>query len=274
MVTPPRQLGTDDLCVHQVCLFGQCDFASSLAALGASGVKRTALWNPMIDTCGETQALSIWNDSGLTAESLCVAELFAGPDALKFMLDRADMFQARTLVLVTGGLGLNNFEGEIDDARKHLLPMLMQAIELARLYNVQLAFEPLHPMVCGFRSIVSSLGEALDLLDQLGRGDEIGLAIDTYALWWEDQLEQKLFRAGDRILNYHVSDWLPDTADLRLDRGMPGDGQINLLKWRAMLEQAGYQGPVEIEIFSKDRWWKRTPDAMLQQIVHRRNTYY
>lgn len=274
MVTPVRQLGLDDLCVHQVCLSEQCDFVSSLSCLVKAGIKRTALWNPMIETCGERQALSIWSDSGLHADSLCAVELFAGPDVLRAMLDRADLFQVRTLVLITGGLESARFEGGIDQARTYLPSMLAQAVELARPYNVQLAFEPLHPMVCGFRSIVSSLGEALDLLDAIGPADSIGLAIDTYALWWEDQLEQKLRHAGGRILNYHVSDWLPDTSDLRLDRGMPGDGQINLLQWRVSLEQAGYRGPVEIEIFSRDRWWKKTPESMLRLVVERLNVTY
>ena len=274
MVMPVRQLALDDLCVHQVCLSGQCDFVSSLSCLVAAGIKRTALWNPMIETFGERQALSIWNDIGLRADSLCAAELFAGPDALRAMLDRADLFQARTLVLITGGLESARFEGGIDQARTYLPSMLAQAVELARPYNVQLALEPLHPMVCGFRSIVSSLGEALDLLDVIDSADDIGLAIDTYALWWEDQLDQKLRNAGGRILNYHVSDWLPDTSDLRLDRGMPGDGQINLLQWRVSLEQAGYRGPVEIEIFSRDRWWKQTPESMLRLVVERLNVMY
>tara|TARA_B100000575_G_C23032610_1_gene594483 strand:+ start:201 stop:1025 length:825 start_codon:yes stop_codon:yes gene_type:complete len=274
MVMPVRQLGVDDLCIHQVCLSGQCNFASSLSQLVAAGIKRTALWNPMIENCGQRQALSFWNDSGLRADSLCVAELFAGPDKLRRMLDRADLFKARTLVLITGGLEAAGVEGGIDEARKYLPSLLAQADELARPYNVQLAFEPLHPMVCGFRSIVSSLGEALDLLDQLGAAHEVGLAIDTYALWWEDQSDQKLLRASKRILNYHVSDWLADTSDLRLDRGMPGDGQINLLQWRAQLEQFGYRGGVEIEIFSCDRWWKQAPESMLKQIIERLNLAY
>jgi len=274
MVMPVRQLGLDDLCVHQVCVSGQCDFVSSLSCLVAAGIKRTALWNPMIETCGERQALSIWNAIGLRADSLCAAELFAGPEALRRMLDRADLFEARTLVLITGGLEAAGVEGGMNEARTHLPSLLSQADELARPYNVQLAFEPLHPMVCGFRSIVSSLGEALDLLDQLGTAHEIGLAIDTYALWWEDRLDQKLSRAGKLISNYHVADWLADTSDLGLDRGMPGDGQIDLLQWRAQLEELDYRGGVEIEIFSQDRWWKQAPESMLKEIIERLNFAY
>ena len=129
-------------------------------------------------------------------------------------------------------------------------------------------------MVCGNRSIVSSLAEALHIIEQLGDEHQIGLAIDCYALWWEHNLEEKISRAGKLISNYHVSDWLSDTRDLRLDRGMPGQGQIDLIKWRRMVEQAGYNGPVEVEIFSKERWWRAAPDLMLRSIIDGMNRFY
>ena len=278
MVATPRRLSIDDLCVHQVSLSGQCDFAASLAVLGDAGIRRTALWAPMIEACGIAEARRVWQDSDIVAESLCVASLFAGADALQHRLELADMFGARTLVMITGGFddlavaGLA--ETDIDSARAQIVDRLGAAAALAGQYRAQLAFEPLHPMVCGFRSVVSSLGEALDILDQLGEGHDIGLAIDAYALWWEHDLPAKLRRAGGRILNYHVSDWLADTNDLRLDRGMPGDGQIALLKWRRMIETAGYLGPVEVEIFSRDRWWQVPAETMTGVIIERMNNAF
>jgi sugar phosphate isomerase/epimerase len=275
MVAAPRQLNINDLCIHQVSLSGQCDFAASLTVLQDAGIHRTALWAPMIEACGIAEARRLWEDSGMTAESLCVASLFAGEDALQQRLELADMFGARTLVMITGGFddlvngGL--VEADIDRARGQLVDRLGAAANLAGQYRAQLAFEPLHPMVCGFRSVVSSLGEALDILDQLGEDHDIGLAIDAYALWWEHDLQAKLMRAGSRILNYHVSDWLADTRDLRLDRGMPGDGHIALLNWRRMIETAGYLGPVEVEIFSRDRWWNVPAERMTGVMVERMN---
>lgn len=231
----------------------------------------------MIESCGIAEARRIWNDSDMVAESLCVACLFEGEVALRNRLDLADMFGARTLVLITGGfedLAANGYSGGIEHARSLLIDRLGAAAELATDHRVRLAFEPLHPMVCGFRSVVSSLGEALDILDQLDDGHDIGLAIDAYALWWEHDLQAKLMRAGDRILNYHVSDWLSDTRDLRLDRGMPGDGQIALRDWRRMIEAAGYLGPVEVEIFSRDRWWKTPAKSMTAVILERMNACF
>ena len=277
MVDAPRQLQLEDLCVHQVSLSGQCDFAGSLAALQHAGISRTALWTPMIESCGIAEARRVWNDSGMVAESLCVACLFEGEVALRKRLDLADMFGVRTLVLITGGfedLAATGYSGGIEHVRSLLNDRLGKAAELAADHRVRLAFEPLHPMVCGFRSVVSSLGEALDILDQLDDGHDIGLAIDAYALWWEHDLAAKLMRAGDRILNYHVSDWLSDTRDLRLDRGMPGDGQIALRDWRRMIEAAGYLGPVEVEIFSRDRWWKTPAKSMTAVILERMNACF
>ena len=277
MVAAPRKLQLDDLCVHQVSLSGQCDFAGSLAALRHAGISRTALWTPMIESCGIAEARRIWNDSDMVAESFCVACLFEGEVALRNRLDLADMFGARTLVLITGGfedLAATGYSGGIEHARSLLIDRLGAAAELAADHRVRLAFEPLHPMVCGFRSVVSSLGEALDILDQLDDGHDIGLAIDAYALWWEHDLAAKLMRAGGRILNYHVSDWLSDTRDLRLDRGMPGDGQIALRDWRRMIEAAGYLGPVEVEIFSRDRWWKTPAKSMTAVILERMNACF
>ena len=277
MVAAPRKLELDDLCVHQVSLSGQCDFAGSLAVLRHAGIARTALWAPMIESCGIVEARRIWNDSDMVAESLCVACLFEGEAALRNRLDLADMFGARTLVMITGGfedLAATGYSGGIEHARSLLVDRFGAAAELAADHRVRLAFEPLHPMVCGFRSVVSSLGEALDILDQLDDGHDIGLAIDAYALWWEHDLRAKLMRAGNRILNYHVSDWLADTRDLRLDRGMPGDGQIALCEWRRMIEAAGYLGPVEVEIFSRDRWWKTPAKKMTAVILERMNTTF
>ena len=278
MVDAPRRLRLDELCVHQVTLSGQCDFAGSLRVLGDAGIRRTALWAPMIESCGIAEAARIWRDSGMVAESLCVASLFAGTDALHRRLELADMFGARTLVLITGGFDDLAHDGpdglDIERARDVIAERLNAAADLAGQFRVRLAFEPLHPMVCGFRSVVSSLGEALDILDRLDEGHDIGLAIDAYALWWEHDLQAKLMRAGGRILNYHVSDWLADTGDLRLDRGMPGDGQIALLEWRRMIESAGYQGPVEVEIFSRDRWWKESPERMTEVILERMNSAF
>jgi len=97
----------------------------------------------------------------------------------------------------------------------------------------------------------------------------LGLAIDSYAVWWEPGLQDAIARAGNRILHFHVSDWLRDTESVRLDRGMPGDGVIENRKIRSWIEAAGYFGQVEVEIFSEKNWWQRPVDEVVETILTR-----
>jgi sugar phosphate isomerase/epimerase len=107
----------------------------------------------------------------------------------------------------------------------------------------------------------------LDICDRLGAGT--GVAVDVYHVWWDPALPGQIARAGGRILGHHICDWLVPTHDTAFDRGMMGDGVIDLPAIRRMIEMAGYQGPQEVEIFSAENWWKRDPDEVLKICVER-----
>jgi sugar phosphate isomerase/epimerase len=119
---------------------------------------------------------------------------------------------------------------------------------------------------------VNTLAQALDLCEALGDG--VGVAIDTYHVWWDPDLDAQIARAGagNRILAYHICDWLVPTRDILLDRGMMGDGVIDLPRIRALVEQAGYRGHTEVEIFSAADWWTRPGDEVLRTCIERYNT--
>jgi len=134
--------------------------------------------------------------------------------------------------------------------------------------GICLSLEPLHPMVCGMRSVISSLRDAVEILDDLSHPN-LTIALDSYALWWDQGLEEQIHQAGTRIQHLHVSDWLSQTKDLRLDRGMPGDGCIDNRKIRTWMEREGFKGPVEVEIFSAFDWWLRPSDEMVKTICDR-----
>ena len=106
-------------------------------------------------------------------------------------------------------------------------------------------------------------------LDRLDADDVFGLTVDSYALWWDPALEREITRAGARLASFHVSDWLPETRDVRLDRGMPGDGLIDNRKIRSWIESTGFYGMIEVEIFSKYDWWQRDPDEVVRTIKDR-----
>jgi sugar phosphate isomerase/epimerase len=120
--------------------------------------------------------------------------------------------------------------------------------------------------------VLSTVKLANEWCDALAAEDTVGIAIDTYAVWWDPELEAQIARAGKRICAFHVSDWLPDTQDLRLDRGMMGDGVIDIPAIRRMVEAAGYTGHREVEIFSARNWWKRDPDEVVRTVVERYRT--
>ena len=119
---------------------------------------------------------------------------------------------------------------------------------------------------------MNTLGQALDLADELGAG--VGAAIDVYHVWWDPELEAQLMRAGKagQIIAHHICDWLVPTRDPLNDRGMMGDGVIDLKRIRGWFEAAGFHGPQEVEIFSAENWWKRPGDEVLRVCVERFRT--
>jgi len=185
-------------------------------------------------------------------------------------LDEAAALGADCLVLVVGGLPAGS--RDIVAARAMVADGIAAILPHARANRVPLAIEPLHPMYAGDRACVNTLAQALDLCDLLGDGT--GVAIDTYHVWWDPALAAQIARAGatNRILAYHICDWLVPTRDLLTDRGMMGDGVINLPHIRKLVRDAGYRGLTEVEIFSAENWWKRPGDEVLRTCVERFNT--
>ena len=131
-----------------------------------------------------------------------------------------------------------------------------------------LAIEPLHPMYAADRACVNTMAHANALCDELGAG--LGIAVDAYHVWWDPDLEREIERAAQaspsRLLAYHICDWLVPTTDLLNDRGMMGDGVIDLPLHPLVDGAAGYRGMHEVEIFSANNWWKRDPDEVLVMV--------
>ena len=234
-----------------------------------AGITTIAPWRDIIQAVGIPQAGKIIRDAGMKVTSLVRAGLFTAADdagrraALddnRRALDEAVGIGAANLLLISGGLPPGS--KDIVGARKQVRDGLAALLPYARQAKMPLALEPLHPMTAADRACVTTLGNANDLCEELGDG--LGVAIDVYHVWWDPDLPRQIARAGKRILGYHVCDWLVPTTDLLLDRGMMGDGIIDLKGIRRMVEDAGYAAPVDVEIFSANNWWKRDPDEVLR----------
>jgi sugar phosphate isomerase/epimerase len=190
-------------------------------------------------------------------------------------VDEACELGSPCLVLVVGGLP-GALEGraahrDIGRSRSQVFDGIACLLDYARARKMPLAIEPLHPMYAADRACVNTLEQALDICDALDTNSgALGVVVDVYHVWWDPKLHEQIRRAGARrLLAFHVCDWLTPTTDLLLDRGMMGDGVIELRKIRASMEAAGYAGFSEVEIFSVNNWWQRPGDEVLTTCIER-----
>jgi sugar phosphate isomerase/epimerase len=254
----------------------QWNLRDAVEACARHGIGAVDPWRDQVAAIGLDASVRAIKDSGLKVSGYCRGGMFPAADPAgrlaaiddnKRAIDEASALGAQCLVLVVGGLPKGS--RDIGAARRMVADGIATILPHARASGMPLAIEPLHPMYAGDRACVNTLAHALDLCDALGDG--VGVAVDTYHVWWDPDLAAQIARAGraERILAYHICDWLVPTRDLLLDRGMMGDGVIDLRAVGAMIEQAGYRGFVEVEIFSAADWWKRPGDDVLRVCIER-----
>jgi sugar phosphate isomerase/epimerase len=263
------------LSINMATVRQQWNLRQCLDGFARHGIGGLAVWREPLQKVGVTKGARMIRDSGLAVSGLCRAGLFPAADAagrrkaddeVRLAIDEAAEIGAQCLIIVAGGLPPGS--KDIAGARRQVWEGTAKALDYAREAGVKLAIEPLHPMYAADRCCINTLGQALDLCDALGEG--IGVAVDCYHVWWDPELERQISRAGKaRLLAFHVCDWLVPTRDLLLDRGMMGDGVIDIPKIRGWLEAAGYDGMAEVEIFSAENWWKRDPDEVCRVAIER-----
>ncbi|MFG3700707.1 sugar phosphate isomerase/epimerase family protein [Micromonospora sp. NPDC047620] len=222
-----------------------------------AGVSGVGLWREDLAAYGVEPAAALVRDAGLTVTSLCRGGFFNTPgwlDENRRAIDEAAAVGAPVLVLVSGGLP--DGSRDIDGARAHVRDAIGELAPYARAAGVRLAVEPLHPMFCSDRCVVASLGQALDLVAPYP-AETVGVVVDTYHLWWDDQVWAQIARAGreGRIACFQIADWVtPLPAGVLLGRGLPGAGCVELRRFREAVDAAGYDGPVEVEVFAEEVW--------------------
>jgi sugar phosphate isomerase/epimerase len=194
-------------------------------------------------------------------------------------VDEAAALGAPCIVLVVGGLPQYSRPGsapskDIAAARTHVEDAIAEMMDYAKAAKLPLAIEPLHPAYAADRACVNTTRQALDICDRLDpdRTGALGVALDVYHIWWDPDLLPQISRAGrDRLLAFHVCDWLVPTKDILNDRGMMGEGVIDIQCLRHAVEAEGFAGYCEIEIFSEG-WWARPMDEVLRTCIERHRT--
>jgi sugar phosphate isomerase/epimerase len=251
----------------------------------AQGIRAISPWRDQVAAVGLDRIGKQLRAHGIGLSGYCRGGFFPAPDAagLKAALednrraiDEAKTLDAPCLVLVVGALP-GALEGRVHykdmgRARGEVRDGIAASLDYAREVGMPLAIEPLHPMQAADRACINTLEQALDLCDELDpqRSGMLGVALDVYHVWWDPKLQQQIARAGrERLLAYHVCDWLTPTRDLLNDRGMMGDGVIELRKIRGWIEAAGFAGFSEVEIFSALDWWQRPGEETLAICIER-----
>jgi sugar phosphate isomerase/epimerase len=279
MASPdPQELSLNTATVRR-----QWTLAQAIEGCARHGIRGISPWRDQLHAMGVAKAARALRAHGLAVTGLCRGGMFPAATASgrrraiadnRRAIDEAHALGARCLVLVVGGLpkGAKDIAG----ARAQVRDGIAAILPYARRAGVPLAIEPLHPMYAADRACVNTLAQALDLCDALDPGASglLGVAVDVYHVWWDPGLERQIRRAGrKRLLAFHICDWLVPTTDLLLDRGMMGDGVIDLKRIRGWLERAGYRGSHEVEIFSARNWWQRDPDEVLRTCKRRHRRF-
>jgi sugar phosphate isomerase/epimerase len=259
------------LCVHTITTkpWSIEEAARNYAECGVNGI---TVWRNSLEGRNIRLTGQMLRESGLTIVSLCRGGFFAHKDPAKrknalddnrLAIEEAYELGAPLIVLVCGADPAQSLE----DSRKQIRDGIEALIPEASAAGVKLAIEPLHPMYADTRSAINTLAQANDMAEVLN-SPTTGVAVDVYHLWWDPDLEQEIERCGknNHLLAFHVSDWKTPTIDLLNDRGLMGEGCIPLKKIRSWVEAAGFNGFIEVEIFSSE-YWKRDQEGYLNEIV-------
>lgn len=238
------------------------------------GVRGVSVWVETIADMPARQARQIVDDAGMRVPALVRGGFFCAPDAAdrrrrieqnRRLIATAHTLGAEMLVLVVGatpGEPLETQRGWVREGIEAVLPDAAAA-------RVQLAIEPLHPMYAAERSCINRMAEARHICESLDHR-QVGIAVDVYHVWWDPDLPREIADAGrhERLFAFHLCDWRVPTRDLLNDRGLMGDGCIDLRSIRRMVESAGFEGWNEVEIFS-DEYWQQDQGEFVDRIIDR-----
>lgn len=256
-------------CIHTMTT-KPWSLAQAIEGYRRAGVPGITVWRQHLEPQGVAESARMLKDSGLRVVSLCRGGFFpsaseagrtAAIDDNRRAIDEAAAIGAPLVVLVCGavpGVPLSEARKQIADGIAAVLPHAAQA-------HVKLSIEPLHPMYADSRSAVNTLRQANDMVEALDN-PMLGVTVDVFHLWWDPDLPAEVYRAGRNLLSFHVCDWRTPTRDLLNDRGLMGEGCIDIRGIRGWVEQTGFNGAIEVEIFS-DEYWSGDQEAFLNRVT-------
>jgi len=242
-----------------------------ISHFSAAGIKGISIWRHLLEGKDLKSIKAMLDAHQMEVVSLVRGGFFPAVDAEqrdlalednRLAIDQAAALGAPLVVLVCGA----DPRQSLEISRQQIQKGITALIPHAQNNGVKLAIEPLHPMYAGDKSALVSLGQANDMCEAIA-SPWVGIAIDVYHLWWDNELKNEIIRCGKNknILAFHVCDWRVPTIDFLTDRGLMGEGCIPVRQIRMWVEEAGFDGYNEVEVFSK-RLWAQDQKLYLQDI--------
>jgi sugar phosphate isomerase/epimerase len=225
-----------------------------------AGIAGITIWRNLLDRSTIKEAPKVLRDNNMHVVSLCRGGFFASASKLKRAesiadnlraIDEASVIGASLIILVCG----SDMNQSLEKSREQIKEGILKILPQARSAGIRLAVEPLHPMYAGDRSAINTMKQANDLVAQIN-SEWVGIAVDTFHVWWDNTLREEIRVAGEggSLFAFHVSDWLVPMTDFLNDRGLMGTGCIDIPGIRGWVEESGFKGFIEVEIFSKKYW--------------------
>ncbi len=256
------------LCIHTMTT-KPWSLGQAIDGYTRAGVAGITVWRQALAPQGPVDSARMLKDSGLKVVSLCRGGFFPGRTATeraaalddnRRAIEEAATIGAPLIVLVCGAV-----PGQpLEESRKQIADGIAAVLPEAEAAGVKLGIEPLHPMYADSRSAVNTMAQANDMVEAIG-SPFLGVTVDVFHLWWDPSLQAEIRRAGKAIFSFHVCDWRTPTRDLLNDRGLMGEGCIDIRRIRGWVEETGFDGAVEVEIFS-DEYWAQDQAAFLEKI--------
>ena len=264
-------MNLDRCCIHTITT-KPWSLNESVERYAAAGVRGISVWQNAVEGMTHTQAGELIRKNGLDVVSYVRGGFFPHTSAQerskaiehnKKLVEEAAALGAPLIVLVCGA----SPDQSLETSREQIQAGIEAVLPLAEQLNVKLAIEPLHPMYAADRSAINSLAQANDMSEAIG-SSFVGVAVDVYHVWWEPNLEVEIIRCGknDHLMAYHVCDWKVNTVDMLNDRGLMGEGCIDIKKISSWVDATGFDGYVEVEIFS-NIYWQQDQQKFLGEIV-------
>lgn len=258
------------LCVHTLTT-KPWGIEASVKNYSEAGIHGITIWRNVLENKNLKEVKSLLDDYGMEVVSLCRGGFFPSIDISKreeaihdnlLAIEQAAAIGAPIIVLVCGADGRQSLE----KSREQIAEGIIRILPAAQNAGVKLAIEPLHPMYAGDRSAINTMKQA-NYMAELINSTWVGVAVDVYHIWWDDLLKSEIKRCADHdhLFAFHICDWNVPTLDFLNDRGLMGDGCINISEIRGWVEDAGFKGFNEVEIFS-DKYWATDQKLYLEKI--------